>query len=119
MLKDAYGNAVETHRHEVFVNDEGIVPTCDLCGGPQYVEGDDWNGETGSHYSCERSILFASMEIPNSEIKAGDRLVEDESILIAYSDAEASSAMPGLVRVECAFGTLYLDPDSKTKVVRD
>ncbi len=39
--------------HEVFVTDDGIVPTCDLCDGPQYVEGDDWNGDTGNHFSCE------------------------------------------------------------------
>jgi len=40
-------------RHPVFVTDDGIVPTCDLCDGPQRVEGDDWNGETGNHFSCE------------------------------------------------------------------
>jgi hypothetical protein len=44
----------ERCHHEVFVNEEGIVPTCDLCGGPQRVEGDDWNGETGNHHSCEQ-----------------------------------------------------------------
>lgn len=40
-------------RHPVFVTDEGIVPMCDLCDGPQRVEGDLWNGDTGNHYSCE------------------------------------------------------------------
>lgn len=39
--------------HAVFVNEEGIVPRCDVCNGPQRVEGDDWNGETGNHHSCE------------------------------------------------------------------
>lgn len=44
---------IECERHEVFVTDDGIIPTCDLCDGPQRVEGDDWNGETGNHRSCE------------------------------------------------------------------
>jgi hypothetical protein len=42
-----------TCHHPVFVTDEGIVPICDLCEGPQMAEGDDWNGETGNHYGCE------------------------------------------------------------------
>lgn len=51
---DVYGRPViGCGRHEVFVTDDGIVPTCDICEGPQYVEGDDWNGETGSHRGCE------------------------------------------------------------------
>ena len=39
--------------HPVFVTDDGIIPICDICGGPQRVEGDYWNGDTGNHYSCE------------------------------------------------------------------
>lgn len=56
------------------------------------------------------------MEKSNRDIKSGDRLIggADESILVAYTDAEPSSTMPGLVKVECAFGTLYLDPDGTT-----
>lgn len=46
-----------TCHHDVFVNDEGIIPTCDLCDGPQFTEGDDWNGETGNHHSCEERTL--------------------------------------------------------------
>lgn len=42
-----------SHGHPVFVTDDGIVPTCDHCSGPQLAEGDDWNGETGCHKSCE------------------------------------------------------------------
>lgn len=42
-------------RHPVFINDEGFVPVCDICNGPQRTEGDDWNGETGNHYSCEET----------------------------------------------------------------
>ncbi len=38
---------------DVFITDDGVIPACDLCEGPQYAEGDDWNGETGSHKSCE------------------------------------------------------------------
>jgi hypothetical protein len=43
-------------RHPVFITDDGIVPTCDICEGPQRVEGDDWNGNTGNHFSCEERI---------------------------------------------------------------
>lgn len=40
-------------RHPVFITDDDIIPTCDLCEGPQYAGGDNWNGETGNHFSCE------------------------------------------------------------------
>jgi hypothetical protein len=32
------------------------TPTCDLCGEPweEGEEGEDWNGETGCHRTCER-----------------------------------------------------------------
>lgn len=40
--------------HDVFVTDDNIVPICDICDGPQYAEGDDWNGFTGNHFSCEK-----------------------------------------------------------------
>lgn len=40
---------------DAFINDDGVVPTCDLCGSYQSVEGDDWNGDTGNHHSCEES----------------------------------------------------------------
>lgn len=39
---------------EVFINDEGIMPSCDYCGRPQLSVGNDWNGETGNHKSCEK-----------------------------------------------------------------
>ena len=37
-----------------FYTDE-TVPTCDLCGEPweDGGEGEDWNGDTGNHVSCE------------------------------------------------------------------
>jgi hypothetical protein len=37
-------------------NDDEVVPTCDICG-EQWEdggEGEDWNGETGNHLSCEQ-----------------------------------------------------------------
>ncbi len=30
-----------------------IIPTCDICRKQDDYEGDDWNGETGNHISCE------------------------------------------------------------------
>ena len=50
---DVYGNPHLAN--EVFVNDEDIVPVCDLCGDPQWNASDDWNGETGNHLSCEEN----------------------------------------------------------------
>lgn len=32
---------------------DDVQPRCDLCGLAQALEGEDWNGETGNHYSCE------------------------------------------------------------------
>jgi len=55
-------------------------------------------------------------DITNAEIQDGDILVYDGWKLSAWSNAEKSSALPGLVRVECAFGTLYLDPDGKVSI---
>jgi hypothetical protein len=32
---------------------DDVQPICDICDEPQWREGDDWNGETGNHLSCE------------------------------------------------------------------
>lgn len=34
------------------------VPTCDVCGEPQHDrwDGEDWNGDTGCHRSCEDAV---------------------------------------------------------------
>ena len=59
------------------------------------------------------------------DIRSGDILV-DSSIPIAigdtisaWEDAEMSSVMPGLVKVEVAFGTLYMDPDTTVFIKRE
>jgi hypothetical protein len=44
----------ENHPDEFVLNEGGAIPRCDLCGYPQWVIGEDWNGETGNHHSCER-----------------------------------------------------------------
>ena len=46
----------EVADQDVFVNDEGVIPRCDICAGPQLRVGDDWNGETGNHFSCESKL---------------------------------------------------------------
>lgn len=53
LREDLAANLQARAGEEVFITDDGIVPRCDICGGPQLVVGDDWNGETGAHYSCE------------------------------------------------------------------
>lgn len=58
-----------SHGCQVFITDDGIVPTCDLCSGPQWAEGDDWNGETGNHHSCEEAD-------PNSLMRYGGAMVK-------------------------------------------
>ena len=51
---DAYGFRVYVHeKDEPFITDDGIIPTCDLCGEAQLVD-DEWNGETGNHFACEK-----------------------------------------------------------------
>lgn len=36
-------------------NEPEVTPTCDICGEEweDGGEGEDWNGETGNHHSCE------------------------------------------------------------------
>ena len=53
MLDEIASHLIGCGKHRVFVTDDMLIPACDLCGGPQYAEGDDWNGETGQHFSCE------------------------------------------------------------------
>lgn len=51
---DAFADELDDKHHDYFVPDEGgAIPTCDLCHKPQLRVGDDWNGETGNHRSCE------------------------------------------------------------------
>jgi len=57
-LRDDLAEHLTSLHGEVFVNEEGIVPRCDICDGPQLVEGDDWNGDTGNHRSCESDRLI-------------------------------------------------------------
>jgi len=33
--------------------DDDATPTCDICGDEDDGAGDDWNGDTGCHVSCE------------------------------------------------------------------
>lgn len=37
---------------------EQVTPTCDICGEEweQGGEGEDWNGDTGNHVSCESEV---------------------------------------------------------------
>jgi hypothetical protein len=41
---------------------EDVEVTCDLCGEPQHdgEAGEDWNGETGCHFSCEAEASKAA-----------------------------------------------------------
>lgn len=57
----------EVADEDVFINDEGVIPRCDICGNPQLRVGDDWNGETGNHVSCEDRIK-ARLEYLRGEI---------------------------------------------------
>ena len=62
----------EVADQDVFVNDDGVIPRCDICNGPQLRVGDDWNGDTGNHRSCEeREPLFLGRDTPSPELGAG------------------------------------------------
>lgn len=52
---DVYGNKHYHPWEDMFITDDEIVVTCDICGKPQWTVGDDWNGETGNHLSCEKN----------------------------------------------------------------
>lgn len=43
------------------------VPTCDICGQPDAEGGLDWNGEDGTHWSCEADI---GLSIPGVDLLA-------------------------------------------------
>lgn len=47
---------------EVFVTDDGIVPRCDICDDPQLAAGDDWDGDTGEHRSCQTPAARAAAD---------------------------------------------------------
>lgn len=58
--------------------------------------------------------------IQAKHILAGDKLVTSTGSIIAADDAEDSSAMPGLTRIEIEeLGTLYTDPESSISITRD
>ena len=52
-MLDEIAGTIGCGKHRVFITDDMIIPACGLCEEPQYAEGDDWNGETGNHRSCE------------------------------------------------------------------
>jgi len=50
------------------MDDEEVTPTCDICGEPEDQEPTngreyDWNGETGSHQSCERYLIWSKNNV--------------------------------------------------------
>jgi hypothetical protein len=51
--------------------DGGIIPQCDVCGGPQETVGNDWNGDSGSHYSCQRVGSPHVEDVRNGETWCG------------------------------------------------
>lgn len=66
---DACGIDVDNEPHvtgcprSMWTSIEDAVPTCDHCG-EQWEdggEGEDWNGDTGCHYSCEAEQRTASV----------------------------------------------------------
>lgn len=59
-VADAWVERCKARGYEAFpdpaLTPDDVTPTCDICGEEwdEGGEGDDWNGETGNHYSCER-----------------------------------------------------------------
>jgi hypothetical protein len=44
---------IPTHSYDDEAGYDEVQPRCDICRNPQWLEGDDWNGDTGNHLSCE------------------------------------------------------------------
>lgn len=56
IISDRYGENKKYIDMETVLLGE-ILPTCDICNEPweDGGEGEDWNGETGNHISCEEN----------------------------------------------------------------
>jgi hypothetical protein len=60
---------------------------------------------------------MATKHIDNTDLRPGMILVgPDGQRLEITGEVEASSAMPGCLRVETDFGTLYVDEDGQSQV---
>lgn len=57
--------------------------------------------------------------VANASLNAGDKIITSDGWLTCGSDAEPSSSAPGMVCVDVAAGTLYLDADQSSLVHRD
>jgi hypothetical protein len=60
---------------------------------------------------------YATREVLGSKLDSSMVLVGESGGLSAIYEVGASSAMPGLVRVETEHGPLYLDPDETYPVL--
>ena len=54
--------------------------------------------------------------VKHEYLQAGDLIILEHGVLSVYDDAENSSSIPGLVRVETEAGALYLDPDEEIEI---
>ena len=52
-----YTNLYETDKGDLANYNDEPLPQCDICGEYWHDgwEGEDWNGDTGNHVSCETS----------------------------------------------------------------
>lgn len=59
---------------------------------------------------------MATQMISTSELVAGDEITLSHGSLKVEDNAERSSALPLLIRVEVEVGALYLDPDATIEI---
>lgn len=52
----AFGDWPPVHSYDDEAGFDEVQPRCDICNFPQWLAGDDWNGETGNHRSCELGV---------------------------------------------------------------
>lgn len=68
-----YGRSIDVEVHEQDVYGTA-VPKCDICGDTD-PEGEDWNGETGSHLTCEQ-LRDGTATLPRPLMGAADKGTE-------------------------------------------
>lgn len=83
-----------------------VQPKCDYCDGPQPRVGEDWNGETGNHFSCEKAA-----GVSDSRFDDEDRLYDQmkDDILTGHMPNPNEERDAGFDKLGMAVDSMYED----------
>lgn len=86
---------IMAHTYDDEAGFDEVQPRCDLCGNLQWLEGDDWNGETGNHFSCERSQAL------DDDAWNPERIDRETHETLALINAEGPATGGGIPQWDC------------------